>query len=131
MHKHPESRLSFGRELVIHPPPDDRSSSTGKEAIRVRGRAATMRLEGATAMSVQSRALGQAAGNSRLRSVVPVAIGILLLRVALWPLAAVRRFQARGIERERLARMDDRLLRDIGLTRADVWAANDRTAWRI
>jgi uncharacterized protein YjiS (DUF1127 family) len=36
----------------------------------------------------------------------------------------------RARQRRRLAELSDHMLRDIGLTRADVWAESDKPFWR-
>jgi uncharacterized protein YjiS (DUF1127 family) len=54
--------------------------------------------------------------------------------VASHPLAAVRRLLARWIERTRqrqaLATLDDRILRDIGITRAEAMGECEKPFWR-
>jgi uncharacterized protein YjiS (DUF1127 family) len=60
---------------------------------------------------------------------------ILLRRVAQWALAAgIERlllWHETSRQRKHLAMMDDRLLRDIGLTRADVARETEKPFWRL
>jgi uncharacterized protein YjiS (DUF1127 family) len=37
----------------------------------------------------------------------------------------------RSRQRRRLGELDDRMLRDIGLTRADAWAEAEKPFWRL
>lgn len=48
--------------------------------------------------------------------------------VGAWSL--VREWRRRARSRAELAALDDRTLRDIGLTRADVWQEIDKPFWR-
>lgn len=45
-------------------------------------------------------------------------------------LGCIREWRRRARSRAELAALDDRTLRDIGLTRADVWAEIDKPFWR-
>ncbi len=47
-----------------------------------------------------------------------------------WLLAMVREWRRRGRERGQLAALDDRMLRDIGLTRADAEFLANKPFWR-
>jgi len=50
-----------------------------------------------------------------------------------WPsraIAVLREWRSRNRGRAQLAKLDDRLLRDIGLTRADVWLELNKPFWR-
>ncbi len=42
----------------------------------------------------------------------------------------VRLWQERAVARDHLARLDDRMLQDIGLSRADVMRETDKPFWR-
>jgi hypothetical protein len=58
------------------------------------------------------------------------------LRLMLWPFARLIATQARWREREALTDLDDRLLRDVGLTRAEIGSAfdnprGDRWPWGL
>jgi uncharacterized protein YjiS (DUF1127 family) len=44
--------------------------------------------------------------------------------------AAVLAWRARGRERAALRALDDRALRDIGVSRAEVWREIDKPFWR-
>ncbi len=41
------------------------------------------------------------------------------------------RWQERAAQRRRLGQMNERMLRDIGLDRADVWHEIDKPFWRV
>jgi uncharacterized protein YjiS (DUF1127 family) len=43
---------------------------------------------------------------------------------------ALRQWRRRSRERAELARLDDRMLRDIGITRGDVWDEINKPFWR-
>ena len=54
-----------------------------------------------------------------------------LLRQALSrTLAMLREWRRRSRDRAELARFDERMLRDIGVTRADVWREINKPFWR-
>ena len=62
-------------------------------------------------------------GLRRLRMSNPFAIAATLYdHVATW--------QDRRRQRHALARLDDRMLRDIGITRGDVWREINKPFWR-
>ena len=44
--------------------------------------------------------------------------------------ATLRAWRQRGRERAELARLDDRMLRDIGVPRCDVWREINKPFWR-
>ncbi len=44
--------------------------------------------------------------------------------------AVVREWHRRSRDRAKLAMLDDRMLRDIGLTRCDVWREINKPFWR-
>jgi uncharacterized protein YjiS (DUF1127 family) len=44
--------------------------------------------------------------------------------------ATLRAWRQRSRERAELARLDDRMLRDIGVTRCDVWREINKPFWR-
>ena len=44
--------------------------------------------------------------------------------------ATLRKWRRRSRERAELARLDDRMLRDIGITRGDVWDEINKPFWR-
>lgn len=53
------------------------------------------------------------------------------LRHALgWIVAVVREWRRRARSRAELAMLDERTLRDIGITRADVWRETGKPFWR-
>ena len=55
----------------------------------------------------------------------------LTLRQALGRIfAALREWRQRSRERAELARLDERMLRDIGITRGDVWHEINKPFWR-
>lgn len=54
--------------------------------------------------------------------------GLLHLAQAAW--AAIYGWQSRARGRHQLSRLDDRMLRDIGLSRADVQCEVDKPFWR-
>ena len=66
-----------------------------------------------------------ASGQSRRR-----AIGRSLRRALNVGLATVQKWQQRSRERVELRRLDDRMLRDIGVTRGDVWREINKPFWR-
>jgi uncharacterized protein YjiS (DUF1127 family) len=45
-------------------------------------------------------------------------------------LAMLREWRRRSRDRAELARFDERMLRDIGVTRADVWREINKPFWR-
>ena len=45
-------------------------------------------------------------------------------------LATLREWRRRSRDRAELARFDERMLRDIGVTRADVWREINKPFWR-
>ena len=45
-------------------------------------------------------------------------------------LDTLKQWQQRRRERAELARLDDRMLRDIGITRGDVWQEINKPFWR-
>ncbi len=55
----------------------------------------------------------------------PGAIGALVAGLATW----VRFWSERARQRRQLAALDDRMLKDIGLTRADVMSETDKPFW--
>lgn len=81
-------------------------------------------------MSVRSHALRFAPEGGHMRMPSWSAMGVALVHVVLWPVRIVVRFQVRAVERETIARMDDRMLRDVGLTRADAWVEVAKPFWR-
>jgi uncharacterized protein YjiS (DUF1127 family) len=55
----------------------------------------------------------------------------LTLRQALSRIfATLRKWRRRSRERAELARLDERMLRDIGVTRGDVWDEINKPFWR-
>ena len=58
------------------------------------------------------------------------AIGRSLRRALNVIRATMQRWQQRSRERAALARLDDRMLRDIGVTRGDVWRELNKPFWR-
>ena len=44
--------------------------------------------------------------------------------------ATLREWRQRSYERAELAKLDDRMLRDIGVTRGDVWREINKPFWR-
>ena len=58
------------------------------------------------------------------------AIGRSLRRALNVVRAMMQRWQQRSRERAQLARLDDRMLRDIGVTRGDVWQEINKPFWR-
>lgn len=68
----------------------------------------------------------------------PVLAGVIVRKPKLADLGATLRrafaaaaeWRARMRERRALAAMDDRLLRDIGLSRSDVWSESSKPFWR-
>lgn len=81
-------------------------------------------------MSVRSHALRSVPEGGHMRMPSWSAMSAALVHVVLWPLRIVVRFQVHAIERETIARMDDRMLRDVGLTRADAWVEATKLFWR-
>ena len=81
-------------------------------------------------MSVRSHALRPAFASGHLRMPSWSAIGDAVAKVVLWPVWVIVRIQARVIERDTIARMDDRMLRDIGVNRADTWVEAEGPTWR-
>ena len=47
-----------------------------------------------------------------------------------WVLATLRNWWRRSRERDQLARLDERMLRDIGVTPGDVWHEINKPFWR-
>lgn len=47
-----------------------------------------------------------------------------------WTLAKLREWRGRAHDRAQLARLDDRMLRDIGLTRGDAEFLSSKPFWR-
>jgi uncharacterized protein YjiS (DUF1127 family) len=58
------------------------------------------------------------------------AIGRSLGRALNFVRATMQGWQQRSRERAELARLDDRMLRDIGVTRGDVWQEINKPFWR-
>ena len=58
------------------------------------------------------------------------AIGRSLRRALNSVRATMQRWRQRSRERAQLARLDDRMLRDIGVTRGDVWQEINKPFWR-
>ncbi len=80
-------------------------------------------------MSVRSHALKPFLLSGHLRMPSASAMGAALAHAVLWPLRILVRLQARAFERETVARLDDRMLRDVGLTRADLRAEVKKPVW--
>jgi uncharacterized protein YjiS (DUF1127 family) len=77
--------------------------------------------------------LGTAAGrNSRIApQIVPRRAVRRSLREALISvLAVLRKWRRRSRQRAELARLDERMLRDIGVTPGDVWHEINKPFWR-
>jgi len=58
------------------------------------------------------------------------AIGRSLGRALNFVHATMQGWRQRSRERAELARLDDRMLRDIGMTRGDVWQEINKPFWR-
>jgi uncharacterized protein YjiS (DUF1127 family) len=58
------------------------------------------------------------------------AIGRSLRRALNVVVATMQKWQQRSRERAELRRLDDRMLRDIGITRGDVWQEINKPFWR-
>jgi uncharacterized protein YjiS (DUF1127 family) len=54
----------------------------------------------------------------------------LLMQAGGRPGGVVREWHRRSRDRAKLAMLDDRMLRDIGVTRADVWRECNKPFWR-
>lgn len=81
-------------------------------------------------MSVRSHALRPVLASGHLRMPSWSAMAAVCAHVVFWPLRTLIRMQARAIEREAMARMDARMLRDVGLTFADLQPEVEKPLWR-
>ncbi len=81
-------------------------------------------------MSGPTQALYPDAIGTAARMLAPARFGALAAVVFRRAFAAVATWRARAGERRALATMNDHELRDIGITRADVWAETDKPFWR-
>jgi uncharacterized protein YjiS (DUF1127 family) len=57
-------------------------------------------------------------------------IGRSLRRALNFARAAIQKWRLRSRERAELAKLDDRMLRDIGVNRGDVWREINKPFWR-
>ncbi|MBL8834963.1 MAG: DUF1127 domain-containing protein [Alphaproteobacteria bacterium] len=81
-------------------------------------------------MSGPSQALHPGLIGTAARASAPAHLGALVAAVGSRILAIVTTWHARAKERRALAAMNDHELRDVGITRADVWAELDKPFWR-
>ncbi len=81
-------------------------------------------------MSGPSQALHPGVIGTAARTTAPAHLGAVAAAVGGRILAIVATWHARAKERRALATMNDNELRDIGITRADVWAEMDKPFWR-
>lgn len=81
-------------------------------------------------MSGPTQALYPDAIGNAARMFAPAQLGALAAAACRRALAAIAMWRARAGERRALATMNDHELRDIGISRADVWAETEKPFWR-
>ncbi len=81
-------------------------------------------------MSSSSQILQSATFAAAAPAFGPARAGAALRDAALRALKLAAQWRARARERRALAAMVDRELRDIGVTRAEIWAETEKPFWR-